>query len=583
MAQQATTRQVVAEAAYVYDGPLTVRQVIGEVAYEQRGLGQETRARQVLAEVAWTPVTGDLYANGNDLGEYEGDERGVPLSSDRSAWDDVNYPERHAKGMEAGDSHHPVVTLSAEAADVLALVGQELDLETQVANTVFAGPASGADAKPAFRALVEEDLPPHPHVEADITDLDHTDEDAIHDNVAGEIHAIAEKETLEDDDEVLIEDSSSGYVKKRVKISNLPAGSGGSGTLANAGYQETVGDGVNTEFTVTHSLGTWDVLVQVYDLGVTPREQVGATVEVTSVDAVVVTFESAPDADQFRVLVVAADVGTVSDAADLTYTPVALADWDGAADPGNADDAFDQLAERVTDLEAGGGGGGDSTHTAVYASRPAASNAGDLFLPSNGVVIERDTGAAWVPWGPLFPMATPPTVASLAWVNQGAATADETNGGIYLLAPANASYSLKMLTKAAPATPYTVTAWILPQVHIVNYNSVGLCWRQSSDGKIVYFGRSGPEGLIVQKATNPTTFSASYLARGLSAWGAICLRIADDGTNRKCFWSLDGQHFHQFHSVGRTDFLTADEVGFYAQSQNATYPAGVTLLSWKEG
>lgn len=52
------------------------------------------------------------------------------------------------------------------------------------------------------------------------------DGDAIHDNVAGEIHAIAEKETPEDDDEVLIEDSSSGYVKKRVKISNLPAGSG---------------------------------------------------------------------------------------------------------------------------------------------------------------------------------------------------------------------------------------------------------------------------------------------------------------------------------------------------------------------
>lgn len=43
--------------------------------------------------------------------------------------------------------------------------------------------------------------------------------------------------------------------------------------------------------------------------------------------------------------------GGVSDAADLTYTPAVLTDWNGDADPGNADDALDQLAERVDDLE----------------------------------------------------------------------------------------------------------------------------------------------------------------------------------------------------------------------------------------
>lgn len=43
--------------------------------------------------------------------------------------------------------------------------------------------------------------------------------------------------------------------------------------------------------------------------------------------------------------------GGAGDAADLTYTPAVDADWDGDADPGNADDAFDQLAERVTDVE----------------------------------------------------------------------------------------------------------------------------------------------------------------------------------------------------------------------------------------
>lgn len=42
------------------------------------------------------------------------------------------------------------------------------------------------------------------------------------------------------------------------------------------------------------------------------------------------------------------------DASAVSYTPTTLADWDGSSDPGNADDAFDQLAERVTDLEGAG-------------------------------------------------------------------------------------------------------------------------------------------------------------------------------------------------------------------------------------
>jgi hypothetical protein len=44
------------------------------------------------------------------------------------------------------------------------------------------------------------------------------------------------------------------------------------------------------------------------------------------------------------------------DADDVTYTPTTLADWDGSADPGDVEQALDQLAERVTDLEAGGAG-----------------------------------------------------------------------------------------------------------------------------------------------------------------------------------------------------------------------------------
>ena len=60
------------------------------------------------------------------------------------------------------------------------------------------------------------------------------------------------------------------------------------------------------------------------------------------------------------------------------------------------------------------------------------------------------------------------------------------------------------------------------------------------------------------------------------------LRITDDGTDRKVYFSSDGLHYTQLHTVGRTDFLTADEICFFANSQNATYPIGITVVSWEE-
>lgn len=50
--------------------------------------------------------------------------------------------------------------------------------------------------------------------------------------------------------------------------------------------------------------------------------------------------------------------GGITDAADLTYTPTTLADWTGGVDPGDGQEAFDQLAGRVTDLEAAGSSAG---------------------------------------------------------------------------------------------------------------------------------------------------------------------------------------------------------------------------------
>lgn len=49
--------------------------------------------------------------------------------------------------------------------------------------------------------------------------------------------------------------------------------------------------------------------------------------------------------------IVSGGAGGAVDAADVTYTPLVLADWTDGIDPGQVDDALDELADRVQGLE----------------------------------------------------------------------------------------------------------------------------------------------------------------------------------------------------------------------------------------
>lgn len=237
----------------------------------------------------------------------------------------------------------------------------------------------------------------------------------------------------------------------------------------------------------------------------------------------------------------------------------------------------------------GGSGTGNVTDSTVFGSEPAGSpgpDVGDLDLYSNAPLISRYTGSVWVPWGPIFPL-TAPVSPDFSWINQGPASIDTTNGGIYLLAPAGAGDNMRIRKKTAPSTPYTITAAFLHMVTAIDAPNIGMVFRQSSDGKLATCGFGGnatdvKTSLGALKFTNPTAFSASYASVAFYPSNVLWLRIADDGANRICSWSADGQHWFVLHTIGRTDFLTADEVGFYANSNNATWPVALTLLSWKE-
>lgn len=228
--------------------------------------------------------------------------------------------------------------------------------------------------------------------------------------------------------------------------------------------------------------------------------------------------------------------------------------------------------------------------TAAYGSRQAAAKAGRLFLPSDSFYLDRDTGSAWADWGPLFAM-TQPVDGDFSWVNQGSATVSTTNGGIYLSSPGSASVNLRCRVKAKTA-PYTITAYCAISFDDVASSPLaGLCFRDSAGGGIVNVGLCWISNIIswhIGKYTNATTWSGAnyvYQAHPLAATPGpgIWIRIADNNTNRICSYSLDGQNYRVLHTVGRTDFITANQVGFFVEAgSSASQNPSLTLMSWKE-
>lgn len=82
---------------------------------------------------------------------------------DATGWDAVTTvaPSKNAirDKIETLPGGHDPITLNAAADTLLQLSAQEVQLDTQTANTIYAGPTTGAAATPTFRTIVDNDIP----------------------------------------------------------------------------------------------------------------------------------------------------------------------------------------------------------------------------------------------------------------------------------------------------------------------------------------------------------------------------------------------------------------------------------------
>lgn len=189
------------------------------------------------------------------------------------------------------------------------------------------------------------------------------------------------------------------------------------------------------------------------------------------------------------------------------------------------------------------------------------------------------TGGGYINQNTLY--NPPPPLAS--WTAIGSPSSNSDSGyGIKLEHAGTGANNVIGYSLAQPATPYTIYAHISTLLRAGNSVFTGIGWRQSSTSELVIFGLYYDTALKwrVAKYTNNTTFSAEYTS-GAIVQPVEWLQIQDTGTNRICKISADGQFWTQIHSVGNTDFLTADQNIFVI---DATYAAGeasiTTLDSW---
>jgi hypothetical protein len=228
------------------------------------------------------------------------------------------------------------------------------------------------------------------------------------------------------------------------------------------------------------------------------------------------------------------------------------------------------------------GGSGNAISSTLYGSEPGSPTIGDLDLYSNSYFKSRWNGTVWETWGPSYPF-TRIVDSDFAWINQGAATINVANGGVYLKTVPDGADTLKIRKRATLTPPYTVTVAFQITMRLVNYSFCGILLRSSTGGQCESYAIGPLKVIGVNRWTSATLWASGVVTSPLPDMASlIWLRIQDNGTNRIYSWSMDGVNFEVSYTIGRTTYITPDEVGFFVNPANASYGPSMLLLSWKQ-
>jgi hypothetical protein len=231
----------------------------------------------------------------------------------------------------------------------------------------------------------------------------------------------------------------------------------------------------------------------------------------------------------------------------------------------------------------------------LYANKPAAGVKGRLFLPTDGLFLEYDDGAAWHQYGPCRRFKAPPQTG-WSWVNQGNATATFVGGAMLLEDPDLDAVSPQLRLYVRPLAAGTTTITVA-----FTYNGIasmagpkaGFCARDAGGSEDGHFSTWGLRELSASTYpflehvhyTSPTATEATPSADGRNLWPnwrAFWARYSWEGNYKRWWYSVDGVNWIKWWEDTLTSYNTPSQFGVFIDPLNNAQKISLSLLSWEE-
>jgi hypothetical protein len=157
------------------------------------------------------------------------------------------------------------------------------------------------------------------------------------------------------------------------------------------------------------------------------------------------------------------------------------------------------------------------------------------------------------------------------WLNQGTATAVDTDCGVYMSDAHATGDRARSLLMPMPTPPFTVEAIFTANIS-PDFSQFGIQIRDSASGRgtTLCYSMNAGHFLNSQRWSAANTYVSAnhfFTAQNIGNWPRPSgLRLVDDGTNITCFMSRDeGDSWVQYGSTtSRTAYLASpDRVGLY--------------------
>jgi len=231
----------------------------------------------------------------------------------------------------------------------------------------------------------------------------------------------------------------------------------------------------------------------------------------------------------------------------------------------------------------------------LYANKPAAGVKGRLFLPTDGLFMEYDDGAAWNRYGPYRRLKAPPQTG-WNWINQGNATATFTGSILVLQDPdmdATAT-QLRLYIRPLAAGTTKITAAFAWNGVGTSSPIMGLCGYTvggTDDGNIKAWGMrvtnssSMPSLVAMDYTATSGGTDGSYSCHGRALYPSrfMWLKWELIGRYDTFSYSQDGVNWAVWQSNQATGTYNAPvQWGVFIDPTNNVMPVSLSLVHWEE-